>query len=464
MSRSANSSDHSLIQTVRDALEKHDVSVGRGPLIIGVSGGVDSIVLLHALHALSIPLRASHINYQLRGGESDGDEELVRTYCQTLNVQLIVDHVDGFGLSASMQTSTQNAARQFRYKRFHEIAEECAAAYIAVAHHRDDQAETILMHLARGTGLAGAAGMAFRRRSVADQPIDVIRPLLYCSRDQIVTYAERHGLKWREDASNVSIKYTRARVRSELRPVFEHVLGDAAWEGLSSSAELLRELAEEGNVDLAPALLAGAAGSQKFSIDVLAGAPAGLRNRIVRECLRHWAKQLHPTRKVIAEVASLIDQQTGSEKVYGQTRIFRERNWLVFSEVVPSSPSFSTMLSPGTSVETPLGVIRFDELAETPHSLDILTPGASLIDLDSIGALQIRSWRDGDRMVPFGATGSRKISDLLTEAKVESAARSKHLVVVDHDDTIIWLVGIRAGGRGRVMPDTTRIGILSLLR
>ncbi len=449
---------------VESLFAKHEILPGASPWIVGVSGGVDSTVLLHVLEAMSIPVYACHVNYQLRGEQSDGDEHYVRSYCKSLLIPVDVYEAGDELSRLATGTSVQDRAREIRYDQFAQKAVTLRSEYVAVAHNRDDQAETALMHLARGTGLTGAAGMAFLRSLKRDLPTQLIRPLLYCSRAEIEDYAHKHELSWREDVSNSSGVYRRSRVRNELRPVFEKVLGPSAWDGLASSTELLQEIVADANLDLAPILLNGTAERKAFSISVLKRLEDITRKRVIRECIRVWTPELHPSRAVVEEISALIDQQVGSQKQHGRTRIIRERDVLRFLDDPVLTPVFDQFLSIGKSIRTPVGFIRLDELLAAPESLQTNTAAIAFLDLDRVGTLRVRTWQAGDHLSPFAGTGTQNVSDLLTHAKVPTSDRERHVVVVDEHEAVLWLPGVRAAESCRVSSATKRVGILSLIQ
>ena len=173
-------------------------------VLVGVSGGMDSIVLLHALHALGYPLQAAHVNYGLRGQDSDGDEALVRTVCEQWGIPLEVLNA---GEPAPVGASVQDWARQLRYSFFEDVAQHAGIAYVAVAHHQDDQAETLLLRLIRGSGVEGLAAMPASRPIRQGSPIQLIRPFLNTPRSALKAYAEANSLAWRTDGSNADLRY-----------------------------------------------------------------------------------------------------------------------------------------------------------------------------------------------------------------------------------------------------------------
>jgi tRNA(Ile)-lysidine synthase len=218
---------HKVIKSVVDS----QIIEAGDSLLIGVSGGVDSVVLLDVLASireeLGLKIGVAHVNYRLRGRESDGDERFVKGLAEKYNCKFFVKHnpprppFNKGGKGGIRSTNLQQSARNLRYDFFVKTAKKIGANKIAVAHHADDQAETILLHLARGTGLQGLAGMTERR--LLDKGISLIRPLLKFTRGDILRYAEERGLKFVEDSTNRTDKYTRNVIRNRVMPELKNV-------------------------------------------------------------------------------------------------------------------------------------------------------------------------------------------------------------------------------------------------
>ena len=223
-------------------LRRHALLETGEPVVTGLSGGVDSIVLTSVLAALGVSVRAVHVNYRLRGDASDEDEAFVRTWCGERGIDLVVRSFDGEWPS---DASVQQAARDFRYAVFEEEALAIPCGKVAVGHHRDDQAETVLLNLFRGSGPEGLAGMPVRREISPGSSVQVVRPLLAERRRDIEAYARAQGLTWREDASNTTPKYRRGALRGDILPLIEQHFGEAVVENIARSGSLVREYVDE---------------------------------------------------------------------------------------------------------------------------------------------------------------------------------------------------------------------------
>ena len=268
-------------------LRRHALLETGEPVVTGLSGGVDSIVLTSVLATLGGPVRAVHVNYRLRGDASDEDEAFVRTWCGERGIDLVVRSFDGEWPS---DASVQQAARDFRYAVFEEEALAIPCGKVAVGHHRDDQAETVLLNLFRGSGPEGLAGMPVRREISPGSSVQVVRPLLAERRRDIAAYARAQGLTWREDASNTTPKYRRGALRGDILPLIEQHFGEAVVENIARSGSLVREYVDEVLRDELEACfdvaLAGEGAVDEAAVRAL---PPVFRRRVFIEALRRWA-------------------------------------------------------------------------------------------------------------------------------------------------------------------------------
>ncbi|MCZ6756680.1 MAG: tRNA lysidine(34) synthetase TilS, partial [Bacteroidetes bacterium] len=205
-----------MLERVQSYIVDHGLFHASGPILVGVSGGVDSVTLAWVLRELGYIIEVAHVNYRLRGDESDRDAELVRSFSRDRD--LVLHEVEP---GAMPPGSLQENARNFRYRRFEEIAIDREMTCIAVAHNRNDQAETVLLNLLRGGGFDGVAGMRPSRPVRQDSPVRVVRPFLDISRSDIVAIATSSGLPWREDNSNADLSYSRVKIRTGTLPALE---------------------------------------------------------------------------------------------------------------------------------------------------------------------------------------------------------------------------------------------------
>ncbi len=427
---------------------ERDLIAHAQPVVVGVSGGVDSVTLLHLLVASSYRPVAAHVNYGLRGEASDADEALVREVCAAWSVPLKVERaVLGEG-------NVQAEARRVRYGFFERVAQEVGARAVATAHHRDDQAETLLLNLFRGAGPVGLAGIPVRRPLAPKAEIDVVRPLLFASRAEIADYAAAHDLRWREDASNHESNYRRTALRQTVLPTIEAVFGGDVRERLAATADRMRAYLDSGAA-LAPgaafdALAESTPRGWALPVAALQEESEVVRHGLLLEALRRWAPGAPRTAAAVGELGALLDAQLGRRVVWPGVIVWRDREHLVF-ETDEAGAIEPTLVALGsTCVEA--GVLVVEEAAR-PEYFDP-SPCIEYVDAERVQfPLTLRRWEAGDVLQPLGLDGRKKVSDLLTDGKVPPQDRAHQLVLVSGEE-IVWVVGHRLAEPFRVRPET----------
>ena len=453
---------HALIDTVAAFIERHALLEDDGPVLGAVSGGVDSMTCLSILHQLGVDVHALHVNYGLRDG-ADADAALVERWCreQQPSIPCTTVALDAEARADAENESLQEAARRLRYDALTERAQEIGASAVATGHHRDDQAETLLLNLVRGCGPEGLAGMRPARPLAADGSVTLIRPLLGVRRAEIEAYAEATGLPWRTDPTNRSLKYDRGVLRTEILPRLEAEF-EGATDALARSAGLMQEYVDQA---LRPALdrrmeaaFTDCEQGGALALPALREAPPVWRRRLLLDAVRRTLPEASYSRAVAEELEALVDAQVGRRVEMGGGVVWRERDRLRFvPEGALPAPLPPTSVEWATPLAIPQGTLRVEHCAERPASLDPGTPHVAYADADRLGAsLTVRAWADGDRFRPLGLQGSKRVSDLLTDAQVPPHRRAG-ISVVCTDDHIAWVVGHRLDHRVRVRPETDRV-------
>jgi tRNA(Ile)-lysidine synthase len=457
----------SFTDAVAQYIDRHDLLPAQGRVLVGVSGGADSMVCLAVLRELDYEVHALHVNYGLRAG-ADDDEALVRDWCaaQDPEIPLRVVQKDPETRTDLHDESLQEAARILRYDALATHAQELDAAAVAVGHHRDDQAETLLLNLLRGSGPEGLAGMPPSRPLQGATDIPLVRPLLDVSRAEVEAYAEAAGVPWRRDPTNTDPTYDRAFLRAEVFPLLQRKFSSAP-DALSRTATLMREYVEE---TLTPELEArlercysSCEAGGKLLLDPLRDEPSVWRRRLILAALERDLPGAPQSFAFAEEVEGLIEAQVGRRVEAGEGTIWRERNSLRFvpAEAEPEPVSPPIPVPWGEDVLLPGGVLRVDPLDTMPESLDAGTPNVEYVDADClVDPLSVRTWKEGDRLRPLGLDGTKLVSDLLTEAKVPPHRRPG-VLVLSTDEHPAWLIGHRLDHRLRVRPTTTRVARLS---
>lgn len=454
-------------EKVRHYIEKHRLLRQGDRVLVAVSGGPDSLCLLHLLRGISSSLQlelvVAHLDHQIRP-EAGEEARLVKDLATSWSLPFTGASYNVPSMRSAAKLSEEEAARRARYRFLYQAARNHRATVIAVGHHRDDQAETVLLNLLRGTGPDGLAGMLPRRFL---GKIRLIRPLLVVSREEIECYCRDHGLRSFTDRSNLEEKYTRNRVRLELIPHLEKEYNPRLKESLARLAVMaaadrryLRAAAEKQLRKLSK--IQGK--SMLIDCRALNGLPEALRGRVARQALEQavpgkrtgW-KQV---RKLLALAGSLA---TGKElSLPGGIQAYRSYGRVV---IRPRGKNEDPM------EPFPMEVPGRTLLPGMPYSIDARfchpsalkwppPPECAYIDYDTIpGELIIRTRWPGARFHPQGAAGSKKLKDFYIDRKVPRHSRDRHPLVTTGQN-IVWVVGLRIGDPYRVTKKTRRVLVL----
>lgn len=425
-------------------------------VVAAVSGGIDSMVLLDLLRRLraSLPFRLSvaHVNHGLRGPDSDADEAFVREAAGALGVPFLL-HRSGPGLrGAPGDGGIQERARRERYEFFLSLCAPGGGTRVATAHHRDDNAETVLFNFLRGSGINGLAGIP-----VAREDGSVVRPLLFATRAEIRGHALDCGLAWREDATNAGTKYTRNAVRHDILPLIAGKVNPGIRETLHRTSLLFTDLAAyvRDEVERRMAEIRIDGDGTRLDAGKLLSLPPFLRESVILTAARSFS----PHGIGFAHVRTLLrllDAKPGSAcLVLGNLHATRERDALILRSASPRAEEpFDIPVAAGESY----AFARFNFSSEQAESAEFgTTPLEEYVDADRLGgALRLRSWADGDWFVPFGMRDRKKVSDLFVDRKIEVTAKRRIPILTSGGD-IVWICGIRLDDRFRVTPATRRI-------
>lgn len=421
-------------------------------VLVGVSGGADSVALLYLLHhlrpRLSFALTAAHLHHGLRGAEADADAEFVQTLCWRLGVPCVVERVAVQEHARARGISVEMAGRELRYAFFARVAATVGADRVATAHHADDQVETLLLRLLRGTSLQGLGGLApLGGRS----GLTLIRPLLDVRHAELVAFLKRHRLRWREDASNADTKLLRNRVRHELLPFLEERFQPTVRAALQRTATVLRDeqawLAEL----IQPLARRARTPAGGLRVAVLRRLPLAARRRILMAWLLE--RGLDPARvdfQLLERVEAWLERPAGPLSLPGRQSLRRTGSSLelVPAGRLPGCPRSLSVLVPGRIQDEDWGLVVEAQRGQGFQRIRPARPGPGTFIAEICAAkwagadLIVRTRRPGDRMAPFGMTGSIKLQDVLVDLKVPREQRDR-LPVVECRGEIVWVPGYR---------------------
>ncbi|MDR3060579.1 MAG: tRNA lysidine(34) synthetase TilS [Dysgonamonadaceae bacterium] len=418
-------------------------------MITGFSGGADSVVLLHILHALEYRCIAAHCNFHLRGEESDRDEEFSRRFATTLGIPFYKTDFDTVSYAEKNNTSIEMAARELRYKWFEMLREKENAGTIAVAHHKDDSIETLLINLVRGTGLKGLTGI---------KPVNgnIIRPLLCLSKEEILGYAYKNNLEYVTDSSNYEYTFTRNKIRLQVIPLLESI-NPSLVSGLTQTMENLIETEKIYNHAIKEAV-SRCFNETESGIDIPLLLSYPSPEAVLYEILRTYGFG----RDVVFNIAKSILHQSGKEFFSDKYRIVKDRKKLILMPINQINLHEKYLIE--STTETLQEPVRL-EIVHAGYTTDFQFSQEkkyAYFDTEKLNfPLLLRKWQNGDRFMPFGMKGSKKLSDYFSDHKFSLIDKENAWVLCSGND-ICWIVGERTDRRFKIDYNTTKISIIKL--
>ncbi len=468
-----------LVNTVRQTIAEQQLLQQGDRVVAAVSGGPDSVALLHALAEISQEFDArivvGHVNHGLRGEESDAEQRYVEHLTARLGLLCECRHVDVRGaLRLSGGGNVQETARTLRYEALAEIAASCGASKIALGHHADDQAETVLMRIIRGTGVSGLRGIPVRRKLSAD--LELIRPLLRIRKETIEAYCSMHQLEPRMDSSNEKRDYTRNAVRLDVIPYLSN------WNPqLASALQQLTDMAtadddymEAEAVKACERVVRKEYGGYTADRSALLSLHIALQRRLIKLILNYlfsgfsgWDYEgIERIRvSISAERPSTIGFDIGSG--FRFEREYEQLYWGVPRHSGDTSDYLYAVTHEGGCYPLPcadaaLQVERFNGTRmPEPHS----NLYEAYFDAEALlFPLYVRSRKPGDRIRIFGLSGSKKVKDILIDRKVPPSERDRLPLVTDAEGRILWIPGLARSDTALLVPDSKRILRLQLVK
>ena len=409
-------------------------------LLLAVSGGIDSMVLLHLLKQLHFDISAAHCNFKLRGEESGGDENFVKSVCSDSEIKLYVNHFNTEEYADLHKQSIQVSARKLRYDWFDELLENEGFDYLLTAHHLDDSAETFLINFTRGTGLEGLTGIPERNAKI-------VRPLLNFSREEIENYAKDTAIQWREDSSNASDKYLRNKLRHDILPVLKELNPGF----LSSFQQTLENLQQaQSMVDDASRIV-----YRKVVEDVANQKRIRLKELKIlpnyQAYLYQWLKPFGFT--AWNDIYDLVEAQSGKQIFSGKYRLLKDREVLILEALSENENEKYFIEENQTEIEHPIPM-------KISYVTNVTVTGSSeiiFVDKDSLKfPLVFRKWQEGDYFYPFGMTGKKKVSKYFKDEKFSLIDKENAWLLCSGNE-IVWIVGKRADRRFSVTKTTQTI-------
>ena len=416
--------------------------LGTSRVLVAISGGMDSVVLTNLCHQLNLNFALAHCNFNLRGNESDADEEFVLQLAEALDLEVFVESFDTTIYAEEHKLSIQMAARELRYNWFHELSEQLHFEYIVTAHHADDNLETFLINLTRGTGLDGLTGIP----EIND---NIVRPLLPFSRQTMEAYAIANELKWRDDSSNASTKYLRNKLRHDVIPVLKDI-NTNLLQNFQTTLDNLNDTADIVEESLNAVLKRAIISIDNSEIQFKVAEFKKLNNprAYLHEFLKDYGfSEWH-------DVLNLLDAQSGKQVFSSSYRLVKDRDIIILSELtIKDNNQFFLISKKDAKMSLPIGALCFEEVSkiENTHS-NIIYVDESQLKFP----LSVRKWQEGDYFFPLGMKGKKKLSKYFKDEKL-SLIDKENTWLLCSEDSIIWVIGKRADDRFKVTENTKQI-------
>lgn len=421
-----------MLSKVKDYIKKHKLLSLSNLYIVALSGGADSVALLLLLDEMGYKVHALHCNFHLRGEESDRDERFCEDLCLKKNIPFHRIHFDTLMYAETHKMSVEMAARELRYRYFEQMRKDIGAEGICVAHHQDDTVETVLLNLVRGTGLRGLTGIQPRNGAI-------LRPLLCVTRTEIEAYLATKQQDYVTDSTNLETDFVRNKIRLQVVPLLRQ-LNPAVSENIVRTAEHLTEAQK-----VLDAVVDTYKGSNQ--LDLCALQQVGSAEYIVFEWLKQYGFNGSQVQQVIsAETGSIFSSPTGYEVLKDRDRLLVEPTIMAFTPIrIPEEGTYVLPDDRRLNVRRSNPFVSKDSHEATLDARQVRFP------------LTVRRVEEGDWMIPYGMTGRKLLSDLMTDLKMSLFDRRRQLVVVDAQDAVVWAIGLRTDHRCRVTDATQEV-------
>lgn len=415
-----------MIHKVAKFIERKKLLAKGEKILVALSGGADSVALLIVLQKLGYKCEAMHCNFHLRGKESLRDENFVRELCNRYKVPLFVKEFDTTAYALGKGISIEMAARELRYAAFENHRREIAADAIAVAHHRNDSAETVLLNLLRGTGIKGLHGI---------QPKNgyIVRPLLCANREEILDYLRWRGESFVTDSTNLETDFTRNKIRLEILPLMKEI-NPSVEECIVQTAGRIGEVEKIYRKAIEESI-ARVKDGNIISIEKLKEEVSP--QAVLFEILQPFGF----CGTQINEISAAFDSESGRTFICNEWKVVKDRNTFIIAKHKREKIGPIT-ITPDSRTETTQGVII---CTQQPFDGEIeRDKRTATIDCEKVKQpFTLRQWQQGDRFTPFGMRGSKLVSDYMTDRKMSIIEKEQQLVVTDACGKIVWVVGER---------------------
>ncbi|MEZ4797677.1 MAG: tRNA lysidine(34) synthetase TilS [Flavobacteriaceae bacterium] len=430
-----------MLKQFEQHINKNFPFLKKGKLLIAISGGVDSVVLAYLCKEINLNVALAHCNFNLRDKESDADEDFVLELAKNWNLEVFIENFNTKQFAQDKKMSTQVAARTLRYFWFDEIASQLGYQYILTAHHADDNFETFLINLSRGTGLDGLLG-------IPDVNENIVRPLLPFKREDIEKFAKQKKLKWREDSSNSSTKYLRNKLRHDVIPILKGI-NPKLLQNFKKTQEYLNDIKDivDDRIDEVAKKVVSKTSHNGIALHIeelqkLTNTQAYLYELLHGFGFTQWN-----------DILDLLSAQSGKQIFSNTHRLLKDRDYLILSEIKEQQDKSIKITDYQSLVLVPFGKLSIKEVDKTTKtSKHIIYLDKSLLKFP----LTLRQWKEGDFFFPLGMKGKKKLSKYFKDEKL-SLLEKENIWLLCSDNDIVWILNQRADSRFEVTEKTKSI-------
>ena len=428
-----------MLEDFKKHIQDHFPNLLQDKFLLACSGGLDSVVLAHLCSQCELDFSMAHCNFKLRGEESDEDEKFVKELAKKLDKSLFIKKFETLEYAHDQKVSVQMAARDLRYEWFNGLMRQKNIKTLVTAHHADDNLETFIINLSRGTGIKGLTGIPTRTRNIA-------RPLLPFTRKQILKFANSSNLAWREDQSNAETKYLRNKIRHGIVPLLKE-LHPTFLANFSETQEFLKQIADISDNHI-----------NQLKEDIFKEDGEVIRIKIESlQSLKPLEAYIHALFSAYGfteweDLQHLLTAMSGKEVRSRTHRLVKDRDFLLLTKIADNFQKEFQITKEETEIQLPIGLS-----ISTVHIIEEVGPNVLYLDKETLKyPLTLRKWQKGDYFYPLGMGGRKKLSKYFKDEKVDVIAKEKQWLLCSGDD-IIWVVGKRADDRYKITNSTKKI-------
>lgn len=430
-----------MFEEFKSHINKEFFFIKKSKVLIAISGGIDSVVLAYLCKQMNLNFALAHCNFNLRSAESDADEDFVLELAKNWDLEVFIENFDTKQFAIDKKMSTQMAARTLRYFWFDELASQLGYNYILTAHHADDNFETFLINLSRGTGLDGLLGIPSTNENI-------VRPLLPFRRDAIEKFATKQKLKWREDSSNSSTKYLRNKLRHDVIPILKGI-NPQLLQNFEKTQHYLNDIKSivDDRVDEVTEKIVSKTSNNGIAFNInelqnLSNPRAYLYELLNGFGFTQW--------EVILD---LLTAQSGKQVFSNTHRLLKDREYVILSEIAELPDTAIHINETQSLVLTPFGQLVLTK----SNTIEAAAKHIAFLDANLLKfPLTLRPWKDGDYFYPSGMKGKKKLSKYFKDEKLSLLDKENIWLLCSGDD-IVWILNHRVDDRFKATVKTQEI-------